>query len=160
MQSMAYVLQKNNNPFLQAINEKNEMKDSPTKKTFFLITVDTETFLANGNLLPFETNIYGDISGTEFGVNRIMDICEKYSARATFFVDVYMYHRYGKDKVSTLCKIIDERGHDVQLHAHTSWLPNFPREFVSSYELQDQIAIIAEGTPTYRRMDRQETHCL
>ena len=115
------------------------------KQTHFIVTVDTETFLVNNQLLPFETNIYGNIDGVEYGVRKIMEICERYKAKATFFVDVYMYYRYGENMVRTLCEVINDRGHDVQLHAHANWIPNCSDEFVSAYSLQEQINIIAEG---------------
>ncbi|MFQ5799616.1 MAG: polysaccharide deacetylase family protein [Bacteroidota bacterium] len=110
-----------------------------------MITVDTETFLVHGQLVPFGMNIYGRIDGAEYGVRRIMEICERHKVRATFFVDVYMYHRYGVDKVRELCETLIERGHDVELHAHASWIPDRPHGFVSAYSLDQQIDIIADG---------------
>lgn len=110
-----------------------------------MITVDTETFLIKNRLLPFEANIYGVIGGVEYGVRKIMEICEQYKARATFFVDVYMHHQFGEEKVRTLCEVIHHRGHDVELHAHANWIPNSTDEFVSSYSLSEQIGIIEEG---------------
>jgi peptidoglycan/xylan/chitin deacetylase (PgdA/CDA1 family) len=117
----------------------------PIKSPHFIVTVDVETFLINGEPPPFDINIYGRINGSEYGVNKIMDILEKFSVRATFFVDVYMYHAYGEEKVRSLCRAINQRGHDVQLHAHANWIPNHPHEFVSRYALPEQIKIIAEG---------------
>lgn len=117
----------------------------PNKSTHFIVTVDAETFLINGEPPPFDINIYGCIDGSEYGVNRIMDIFEKFDVQGTFFVDVYMYHKYGEEKVRSLCRMINRRGHDVQLHAHANWIPNHPHEFVSRYSLSEQINIIAEG---------------
>ena len=115
------------------------------RQTGIIVTVDTETYPINGALPPFDLNIYGRLGGSEYGVNRIMDICEKYDMRGTFFVDVYMHHHYGEEPVRSLCRTIGRRGHDVQLHAHANWIPNHPHEFVSRYPLSEQIEIIAEG---------------
>lgn len=114
-------------------------------KSSFCITVDTETFLANGKLLPFEDNIYGRFMGDEFGVGKIMDICDRYGAKATFFVDVYMHYSYGEKPIAELCEYIAKRGHDVQLHAHTGWLPNSCSSFISAFSTERQAEIIFEG---------------
>jgi peptidoglycan/xylan/chitin deacetylase (PgdA/CDA1 family) len=114
-------------------------------RTEFLITVDTETYSVGGKLPLFGPNIYGEHGGEEFGVARIMDISEKYNAKATFFVDVYMHQHYGKEPVRDLCRVIARRGHDVQLHAHLSWLPDSKSDFLYDYSLDRQRELLKEG---------------
>jgi peptidoglycan/xylan/chitin deacetylase (PgdA/CDA1 family) len=107
--------------------------------------VDTETFRVGGRLLPFGTHLYAELPEGTFGVQKIMELCDKHGAKATFFVDVYMHHKYGEAPVAELCQRIDQSGHDVQLHAHPSWLPDKPSELICDFPLNRQIEILAEG---------------
>jgi hypothetical protein len=116
-----------------------------TTKTRLVITVDTETYPINGRPLPLEANIYGNFGHESLGVGRIMDICDRFKVKATFFVDVYMHYHYGKLAVQELCQFIDARGHDVQLHAHTSWLPGSMSGSLHSFSFGKQVEIIREG---------------
>ncbi len=68
--------------------------------------------------------------------NRILDICDKYGAKLTLFVDVCEYWAFKRAAVNGLLKepnlphiliekqLIDvvKRGHDIQLHFHPQWL--------------------------------------
>jgi Polysaccharide deacetylase len=114
-------------------------------KPKFIVTVDTETFRIGGKLLPFATHHYADLPGGSFGVQKIMDLCDQFGVKATFFVDVYMYYSYGEAKVAELCQRIHRSGHDLQLHAHPSWLPVDPSQFICDFPLNRQIEILAEG---------------
>lgn len=114
-------------------------------KARFILTIDTETFRVAGQLLPFETHHYAESPQGSFGVPRIMEICDRYDVKATFFTDVYMHHHYGEADVADLCQRIHSAGHDLQLHAHTSWFPDSRSGFMNEFPLDRQIAIIAEG---------------
>jgi peptidoglycan/xylan/chitin deacetylase (PgdA/CDA1 family) len=114
-------------------------------KAKFIVTVDTETFRVNGRVLPFATHHYADLPTGPFGVQKIMDTCDRYGAKATFFVDVYMHRHYGEAEVADLCQRIVHEGHDVQLHAHTSWLPESRSGLIREYSLDRQIEILAQG---------------
>ena len=116
-----------------------------SEKPRFIVTVDTETFRINGQAPPFATHHYGDLPEGSFGVQRIIDLCDQYGVKATFFVDVYMHYEYGKSEVAELCQRIARAGHDVQLHAHPSWLPDSHSGFICDYSLERQIEILAEG---------------
>jgi hypothetical protein len=111
----------------------------------FVITIDTETFRVRGRALPFNTHHYADLPEGSFGVQRIMDLCDENDVKATFFVDVYMHYEYGETKVAELCQRIDLAGHDVQLHVHTSWLPDTHSGLICDFPLDRQIEILAEG---------------
>jgi peptidoglycan/xylan/chitin deacetylase (PgdA/CDA1 family) len=119
--------------------------------TRFIITVDTETYKLGDRLPRFEDNIYGDMPEGSFGIAKIMDICEKHGAKATFFVDVYMRRHYGSEKVEELCRRIHQRGHDVQLHAHVSWLREANTNDLCGLPLDRQVEVIAEGKECIRR---------
>jgi len=110
-----------------------------------VITIDTETFRVGGKVLPFNAHHYADLPGGSYGVQRIMDLCDKYGIKATFFVDVYMHHEYGEAKVAELCTRIESAGHDVQLHVHTSWIPGAHSGLICDFPLERQVEILSEG---------------
>jgi len=120
-------------------------------KPKFIVTVDTETFRVAGRMLPFETHHYAELPEGTFGVQRIMDICDEYGAKATFFVDVYMHHSYGEKLVAELCQRIEKTGHDVQLHAHPSWLPGSQHALIREFSLERQVEILMEGKELIER---------
>ena len=93
-------------------------------------------------LLTCDYEVFGDGSGdinecVIAPANRLMDICEKYNARITFFVDVCEYWAFKdveekggfEDKnykpatiIENQLKKIIQRRHDVQLHLHPQWI--------------------------------------
>ena len=117
----------------------------PGAITHFIITVDAETYALGGKLPDFGPNLYGQCGREEFGVPKIIEICDKYGAKATFFVDVYMHRHYGKQQTRDFCQRIARDGHDVQLHAHTSWLPGSHSGFLYDFPLDRQVDILREG---------------
>jgi len=126
-----------------------------TKKTYFIVTVDTETFPVNGQAPPFDQHIYAPIGGEEYGVNRIIDICEHNNFKATFFVDICMHHQYGESDIRDLCQLLDSKGHDVQVHAHPNWIPRYNSTTLHSYPYAIQHQIISETKRLYNKwLDR------
>jgi peptidoglycan/xylan/chitin deacetylase (PgdA/CDA1 family) len=127
------------------------MKINSQKTTYFIVSVDTETYAVNGTPPPFGANLYGEIGGELLGVPKIMDICDRFGAKGTFFVDVYMHRYYGEKQCAEFCQSIHQRGHDVQLHAHMSWLPNSKADGLSAYSRDQQTEFLAEGKELIRR---------
>jgi len=117
----------------------------PAAATQFIVTIDTETYAVGGKLRDFGPNLYGEHGGQEFGIPKIMEICDRHGVKATFFVDVYMHRHYGKQKTKELCERIAKAGHDVQLHTHTSWLTGSHSGFLYDFPLPQQIDIVREG---------------
>jgi len=100
-----------------------------------------------------DKRIYGRINGQEYGIPLIMDIADRYGIPLTFFVEVLNKYYFGEEETREVCKYILSRGHDVQLHLHPNFL-NFKeenpgvqryRDNMSSYSLEEQTALIAEG---------------
>lgn len=106
---------------------------------YLIITVDTELSSHKGKI-----GIIGNIDGAEYGIQKIMEICDKYGVKATFFVDVYGYKKIGIDDMKAICKSIYEKGHDVQLHTHPD-VYDKNRGYMALYNLDEQIEIISEG---------------
>lgn len=112
-------------------------------KTYILLTVDTEASMYKGRPLPISKMVYGEIDGQEYGISKIMDICEMYGFRATFFISVLEYLHFGEEAIKEICRDIYKRGHDVQLHTHPKW--KYDRKFMWEYTMDEQAEIIQEG---------------
>ena len=110
-----------------------------------ILTVDTEL-----SSHPEKMGILGKLNGSEYGISKIMDICDKYGIKATFFVDVYGYKRIGIDEMKEICHSVLKRGHDVQLHTHPD-VYDKKRGYMALYSLDEQIKIIAEGKEFFEK---------
>ncbi|MBS1536440.1 MAG: methyltransferase domain-containing protein [Bacteroidetes bacterium] len=61
--------------------------------------------------------------------NRLLEICNRYNAKLTIFFEIGEYYWLKKYRPETATAIENQlkeaiaTGHDVQLHIHTSWLP-------------------------------------
>ncbi|MBI5747762.1 MAG: polysaccharide deacetylase family protein [Nitrospinae bacterium] len=82
---------------------------------YLLITIDTENPYKD---TPMEDWIYCNFNGECFGIERIMNALDKHGIRGTFFVDVYERYNSGNEKIADVCRLIDKKGHDVELHTH------------------------------------------
>lgn len=113
-----------------------------SEPTYIILTVDTETSPA-----PAET-IFAQIEGEEWGITRIMDICDSFSVKATFFVDVYDKNIIDISLLRRACECINKRGHEVELHTHPDFSTKRGWEIdgvISKYNLDEQISIIKKG---------------
>ena len=111
-----------------------------------IITVDAEVGEKSKNdPSGFEKFILGRVEGEEYGVRRIMGICEKNGCQAEFFLDYCGYIKYGEYKYKDIALDITGRGHGLQLHTHPSLLKDPGRAMMSQYSLDEQAQIISEG---------------
>jgi peptidoglycan/xylan/chitin deacetylase (PgdA/CDA1 family) len=125
-----------------------------------IITVDVE---GAHSRTPVESLIYGKIGGEEYGINGIMDLCDHFQIKASFFVDVYEYALHGTPVMKQIVKNIVSREHDTQLHTHPAWplddrdeigvqkwkatncLYDPQRPWMYQYGLEEQIGILNHG---------------
>ena len=113
---------------------------------YLLITVDTENLQTPMLLNKYYQNIIsGNISDNYFENPKILEILRKFNLKATFFVNVYEYKKWGKEELIALCQIIKAKGNDVQLHSHPIWVYDRNREHMWQYSLEEQIKIIKDG---------------
>jgi hypothetical protein len=106
------------------------------------ITVDVEGLRGDR---PLKHLIYGDVEEGQFGITKIMDLCDARGVKATFFVDVYEAAKYGEEAMCEVCRVITDRGHDVQLHAHPDQAYDAHRRYMADYSRQEQSDIIRQG---------------
>lgn len=111
--------------------------------TYILITVDVG---CQHNKEILDTLIWGKSgNGEMLGIPKIMDICDSFGVKATFFVNVYEWKVYSEEEMKKVCKIIKDRGHDVQIHTHLSTAYDEDREWPFQYSLKEQIKILRDG---------------
>lgn len=105
-------------------------------------TIDTEGM---HGARPFEQFIMGEVDGSseEWGTFRIADICAANGAPATFFVDVYEYTFWGRERMRDLCRRLQDRGFDVELHTHPGWRDD-PHDFPSLRRLKREKSYLSQ----------------
>lgn len=110
-------------------------------KTRFLVTIDVETMM-QGNV---ERDILGAVPGwhDRFGIERMMDLLQRRHVHATFFLNVYEVAKHGEDAIAAVAKLIQSRGHDLELHTHPR--PMYPYYGISRAPYEEQVAILEKG---------------
>src|SRR5882724_7865539 len=92
------------------------------------LTVDSELSPNNfqrGVSLREEMDLsfYGRTSSGSFGVPFQMDVLDAHDLKGVFFVEALFACAAGLDPLREMVAVIRNRGHDVQLHVHSEWLP-------------------------------------
>ena len=143
----------------EALSEQEQLP-----KTFFFVTIDTETSAgctrSGCNPESIADRILGQRGAKYYGVPLMMDILDKHGMKGTFFVNAYLDSHYPEADVENIVRQIVDRGHDVQLHTHEEfrcfsfcdtkdidcWHRCTKKQsFLSGNTLENQIAIISEG---------------
>jgi hypothetical protein len=99
---------------------------SDKEKTRVYFTVDVECAeerMERGAIQPalgYDLRVWGRFSNhdDELGVPLIMRELESHGHRGTFFVEPFGARHFGIDGLTSVCRALRARGHDVQLHAH------------------------------------------
>ncbi len=122
-----------------------------------LITIDTEVYPI---LKDWKTDrlqrdiardIYGNIGGREVGLEYQLKTFAKHGLKATFMVESLFSGcpDVGLEPLERVVSSVIAGGHEVQLHAHTEWLPYVPTlclpyrsHLLREFPLQEQIDII------------------
>lgn len=124
----------------------------------FYLTIDTELsadhfsrFGRAGLEANLASSIWGRTAKGDFGIGHTMDVLERHGMRGVFFVDPLPALVWGTDVIKRIVHPIVDRGHDVQLHAHTEWLAFSQRSPVGGrtgrnigdFSLSDQRVILS-----------------
>ena len=131
-----------------------------------IITVDVEGTHSQN---PVDLLINGKINSEEFGISKIMDLCDYFQIKASFFIDVYEYSLHGCSVMKEVVEKITKRSHDIQLHTHPAWpidsrddhkiqewkrnnCPFDPeRPWMYQYDLNEQVEILNKGKELLER---------
>jgi len=115
-----------------------------------ILTIDTE---GHDGVNPIDRLVWGKAAdGKEYGINHIMDICDNYSAKALFCVDMAEAWDYGKEKITEVVTHIRNRGHDVGVHIHPDHMADRNRQFLWEYTKEEQRDIIMKCTDLYKEI--------
>jgi len=119
------------------------VRPAAAEPIYVLFTVDVETRTASGQSV--ELDIWGKVAGhtPAHGIERMMDILDAHRAKGTFFVNVYGIPTHGEEALAAVCRLISDRGHDVELHTHPK--PMFGVGYMQHADLSTQTEILAAG---------------
>jgi hypothetical protein len=103
--------------------------------------------------------VFGTIGSCEYGIPLIMDILEEHNFRGTFFTEVFCSLFVGSDEIAKVFRVIQERGHDCQLHLHPVFCfyrdyrngkPRREMDLMCQLSPQEQYDFISEGVRLFR----------
>lgn len=105
----------------------------------------------------FRSSIAGETPRGAVGIGYQMDVFERHSIKAVFFVDPMPALVWGTEAIADIVGPIVARGHGVQLHAHSEWLaiagPRNPLgpymgQNLADFSFEQQHAILAYARDT------------
>lgn len=135
------------------------------------ITVDTEIWprTPGWRESALAEDIRRDILGVtpwgDFGVPFHMEVLDRHGLKAVFLVESLFASVVGLGPLRDLAGSILDRGHEVQLHVHTEWLPWMRRhllpsgrngQFMREFTEDEQAILIAEGLRNLREAGVRE----
>lgn len=97
--------------------------------------------------------IYGTTTQGDYGLPFQTHLLKEYGLKATYFVETLFSNRAGVATLTNVVSLIQNHGHEVQLHLHTEWLseirdPEIPtqfKQFIHQSLLDEQTALIRKG---------------
>lgn len=119
-----------------------------------LVSIDTE---GPAGTDPVEHMIYGKtMDGNEYGIRYLMKLFSERNIKGLFFVDIPEMVDHGEEKIASVLKEIDERGHDVGVHVHPDHMGDLERRYLWQYSKQEQYEIIARCTDFYEKVLKRQ----
>ena len=106
--------------------------------TKVFLTIDTEIscplsdgWESNGLAFEYDRDILGRTHDGDFGISYQMEVMHAHGWRGVFFVEGLFACAAGREPLAKIVKLIQDRGHEVQLHLHTEWLARMKRPLLS-----------------------------
>lgn len=128
------------------------------------LTFDVEVWCPSWNGLDdafpaaFERYVFGQSWHGAFALPRTLQILTDHGLQGVFFVEPLFALRFGGQHLRTITHLIQDAGHDVQLHLHPEWVdeirpPLLPdvsrkRQHLTHYSLDEQTALIQAARHT------------
>ena len=132
--------------------------------TKVLITVDTELSASRQQQglsarANYESSMLGRCAEGTFGIGWQMTTLTANGLKGVFFIDPIPALVLGEDVILEAIKFVLERGHEVQLHAHTEWLawaassPVDGRQGrnIGDFTVEDQVSLLRWGCDLFER---------
>lgn len=111
-------------PFLSPSNFGEALK--PTVLNVFL-TFDTEVWCGGWNDLDrrfpeaFRRYVYGPTPRGDGALPLILRVLNEHGLTGVFFVEPLFSKRFGLEPLSEIVSLVQDAGHEVQVHLHTEW---------------------------------------
>jgi hypothetical protein len=92
------------------------------------ITVDTEVWplhprwQTDGLARDIDRDLYARTEQGEYGVRYQLELLNRHQLKAVFFVEPFFSEVAGHEPLCQIVQLIQDQGHEVQLHLHTEWL--------------------------------------
>ena len=100
--------------------------------TKILITTDVEIWPESWDRIgsddfqaSFRKYIYGDTPRGSFGLPFQMQVLDDHGLSGVFMVESLFACGFGLDPLAEIIGLIQDRGHEVQMHAHAEWVDKF-----------------------------------
>lgn len=116
---------------------------------YAIVTVDTE---GHDGIFPIEKLILGETEHGNFGISKIMDICDEFYVKALFFVDIAECWDYGEKKIKNVINMILSRGHFAGVHVHPDHMADKGRPFLWEYSYEEQCDILTRATDMFHKL--------
>lgn len=124
-----------------------------------LITIDTEVepcqpdWRETGLRTDIQREVYGETSQGAFGIGYQAQMLNAYGLKAVFFVEALFACEVGIEPLREIVSVIQEAGHEVQLHLHAEWLSWIERSplpgrtgyNLREFTLEEQALLIKTG---------------
>lgn len=114
--------------------------------TKVMVTVDVESY-ERGNGNP-DKQIWGKQPDGEHGIRRIMDLLQKHRLKGVFYLNVYEAAKFGEPQIAAVARVINERGHDLELHTHP--FPMYGVRTMQRADFDRQVEILQHGKQMIR----------
>lgn len=123
------------------------------------LTVDTEVWpqtpdwRKSGLSQDIRRDIHGATPEGEFGLPFQIELLNTYGLKAVFFVEALFACSVGLDPLRKIVGMIQNGGHDIQLHLHTEWLDKITEPILPGrtglnlrdFSEDEQVLLIARG---------------
>ena len=81
--------------------------------------------------------IYGTTPKGDFGLPYQIKKFKEHGLKANYFVEALFSNRVGNSPLTDIVGLIQNYGHDVQLHLHTEWLSEIKNQDILQYNLKN-----------------------
>ena len=134
-----------------------------------LYTVDVEIWCEGWTDLDvkfptaFQRYVYGRTPRGDYALPHQLKMLRDHGLRGVFFVEPLFATRFGEQPLAEVVGLIQEFGHEVQLHLHTEWVdesrepllnetgPRRKRQFMHQFDVDEQTRLIRLGIELLRR---------
>lgn len=130
-------------------------------------TVDVEVWCGGWQSIDqkfpdaFRRYIHGPTARGDYGLPYQLRLLREHGLTGVFFIEPLFALRFGQAALDEIVELVQEAGHEVQLHLHTEWVdearepvlpgPQRKRQHLRYFSREEQTVLIAKGLELMRR---------